>query len=58
MFIRRLFYGQDYVNKLVCNFLLVISAAWGVLSSMLLSVDCGSTWYFANNQHVCPGLVS
>jgi hypothetical protein len=57
LFTRRLFTGQDWYNRVICDALFVMSCACCIISIMLMSIECQSGWYFATTD-VCPHLVT
>ncbi|KAH0365854.1 hypothetical protein KCU65_g5849, partial [Aureobasidium melanogenum] len=57
LFTRRLFYGQEQFNRIICDVMLVVNLVFLVVSILLISIDCHSGWYFKNKE-LCPGLQS
>jgi len=56
LFTRRLFYGQERFNQIICDILLALNFIFGITSILLLSIDCHSGWYF-RSKDLCPKLV-
>ncbi|KAI5198437.1 hypothetical protein E4T39_06755 [Aureobasidium subglaciale] len=57
LFTRRLFFGQEKFNQLICDALLVVNLIFGVTSILLLTINCQSGWYF-KSKDVCPKLLT
>ncbi|KAI5246763.1 hypothetical protein E4T42_06212 [Aureobasidium subglaciale] len=57
LFTRRLFYGQEKFNQLICDALVVVNLVFGVISILLLTINCQSGWYF-KSKDVCPKLLT
>ncbi|KAH0340825.1 hypothetical protein KCU81_g6669, partial [Aureobasidium melanogenum] len=57
LFTRRLFYGQERFNRIICDVMLVVNLVFLVVSILLISIDCHAGWYFKNKE-LCPGLQS
>ncbi|KAI5273626.1 hypothetical protein E4T47_03133 [Aureobasidium subglaciale] len=57
LFTRRLFYGQEKFNQLICDALVVVNLIFGVTSILLLTINCQSGWYF-KSKDVCPKLLT
>jgi hypothetical protein len=57
LFTRRLFYGQERFNRIICDIMVAINIVFLVVSILLISIDCHAGWYF-KAKDLCPGLVS
>ncbi|KAK6000979.1 hypothetical protein QM012_003062 [Aureobasidium pullulans] len=57
LFTRRLFYGQERFNRIICDIILVISLIFLLASILLISIDCHAGWYF-KTKALCPNLQS
>lgn len=57
LFTRRLFYGQERFNRIICDVMVVVNLIFLIISILLISIDCHAGWYF-KSKDLCPGLVS
>ncbi|KAG9564657.1 hypothetical protein KCU71_g3613, partial [Aureobasidium melanogenum] len=55
LFTRRLFYGQERFNRIICDTMVAINIVFLVVSILLISIDCHAGWYF-KAKDLCPGL--
>ncbi|KAG9654865.1 hypothetical protein KCU64_g6926, partial [Aureobasidium melanogenum] len=55
LFTRRLFYGQEQFNRIICDIIVVINIIFLIVSILLISIDCHTGWYF-KAKDLCPGL--
>ncbi|KAH0354025.1 hypothetical protein KCU83_g2814, partial [Aureobasidium melanogenum] len=55
LFTRRLFYGQERFNRIICDVMVAANVVFLVVSILLISIDCHSGWYF-KTKDLCPGL--
>lgn len=59
LFVRRLFNNSKRLNAVLCNGLVAITAAWGVISLIVLSAGCSTNKSpTGGNFETCPGTVS